>query len=222
MSKGDFDLEFKPPSYWDDGSDSTPRVIASVTLCSVHGETWSVIATQVNGCIQYRVSDGEVEFDIKEEPPSRVLSLLELTQLMDSTNYPYEESHLNGVVQSHWEHMYEMEGDWNSAPDFAQVSSAFYPDLAEYYAYRARLWRVEKWRQRNAETKLAELESQRRIEKLEPFESAIKKMVATEAKNWSKPRSGMAAWGQSKKRAALRQSIEDYVIENGELPSECP
>ena len=116
-------------------------------------DLFSVRARLVDGSYRYLVEDEyETEFRVRPGESKRTLTLGELIGLIDTA-----EGHLTkpgrwSFVEGWWWQ------EWNSGCDrppeectaFAWVESEQYPQLGDHYEERARLWRIDRARERAA------------------------------------------------------------------------
>ena len=114
--------------------------IARVALDSTTADVITVRARPDGKVIRYRVvdeykSDYVLEFDQSNKP----LTLRRLIQLMDTVESVEFESW--DLVDNHWNYLAgEGSYDLDYCVAFTTVSSAFYPQLAEYYELRGEKW----------------------------------------------------------------------------------
>jgi len=114
--------------------------IARVSLASVTADVVSIRATPTPDGIHYRVVDEYenhyyLEYDQSEVP----LTLRELVHLMETVTC--EEMESTGLVRHHWDFRF---GNSAAAIDaaiaFTSVSSAYYPDLEDWWESEAQTW----------------------------------------------------------------------------------
>ena len=80
----------------------------------------------------------ETDYELPVDHSEKPLSLLELINLRDNTNNPF--NHADGrLIRNHWVFNAGYI-DSEEAVDFVSVESAYYPDLAVYYADEADRW----------------------------------------------------------------------------------
>ena len=122
------------PSYEENDAE-----IARISLNSTTADQISIRASGYPGNIHYRVVDEyETDYQLPVSHSEDPLTLGELIQLLDETNNPFNYER-GGLVRNHWYFI----GGYSSPEEgvsFVSISSAFYLDLASYYADEAVMW----------------------------------------------------------------------------------
>ena len=123
--------------------------IARISLNSITYDQISIRAKQVNNEIRYSVVN-KYDCEAPKLPPvtHRPLKLGELISMIDAFHdqdfyAPY------GIMRGFWEETLEGTEDILEAMSFATISSAYYPELANYYTAVAIRWAEEKFRESN-------------------------------------------------------------------------
>lgn len=115
--------------------------IARVSLDSVTADVISIRATPTPDGIHYRVVDEYENHFCLERGQSEVpLTLRELVRLMETVTC--EEMESTGLVRHHWDFMLSVAGV-DAAIAFVSVSSAYYPDLEDWWESEAQTWGQE-------------------------------------------------------------------------------
>ena len=121
--------------------------IVRVSLESTTNDQISIRAKRKDGIIFYRVVGEyydeeamryQLPFDQSEEP----LTLAKLVQLIDGSRIP-DDIYSGGLVIGSWESTFEYDPDVELAVRFVSIESHFYPELADYYATVAQVWKEE-------------------------------------------------------------------------------
>lgn len=121
---------------------------------TVHAEVTSVRARWSGGRIYYRVVDEincDMGFSYRTKPRSSKLPLTlgELIELMETVDL-YDDKgknlHWTGLVEPVWDMQHGNKSTKQEVYEFVEVSSVFYPQLAEAYKQRFELWAAQrKW-----------------------------------------------------------------------------
>ena len=118
--------------------------IARISLDSTTGDQISVRASRADAAIHFSIEDEySTEFILSINESDQPLSLGELINLLESTSHP-EEEHPMGMVQSHWNRLYEYDTPVDESVDFVSLESAFYGELSAYYKNLADVWMKER------------------------------------------------------------------------------
>jgi hypothetical protein len=115
--------------------------IARVGVASATDDQISVRAQRKKGKIRFRVVDEhETNYTLAREESEQPLTLGELIEMIDSCSDdgPYE-----GLITGLWEANAEYDSP-QDAVDGVSIESAYYPQLAAYYAAEARRWIKER------------------------------------------------------------------------------
>lgn len=114
--------------------------IVRISLKSTTGDQISIRARKTGSKITYRVVDEyETDFNLHFQESDEPLSLEELITFLDRTVHPDDERP-GGLIQSHWNFLYDQDRLIEEAVDFVSLESAFYPELVAYYAKVADEW----------------------------------------------------------------------------------
>jgi len=118
--------------------------IARISLDSTTADQISVRASRTDQVIHFSIEDEySTEFILSTNGSDQPLSLGELINLLESTNHP-EEEYRGGMIQSHWNFLYEFDTPANESVDFVSLESSFYGELNAYYRKVADSWRKER------------------------------------------------------------------------------
>jgi hypothetical protein len=121
------------------GYEESDVEIARISLESVTADQISVLASGESGDIHYRVVDEyEEEYHLPITRSIEPLTLGELIRLLDETRNPFNDAG-GGLVRNHWLRNQDYI-DPEEAVDFVSITSAFYPDLTEYFENEAACW----------------------------------------------------------------------------------
>lgn len=126
--------------------------IARVVLASVLMDVFSVRARLEDGVYHHRMVDEyEGTFWVEPERSGRTLSMGELVRLIDTADGDGVELSGHGFVEAWWWAQLQHNDSLERCTEFCRVESEQYPELAAYYEERARLWRIERARERREE-----------------------------------------------------------------------
>lgn len=135
--------EFLPPLAKDEVE------IARISLASTTSDQISIRARKDGTRIRYSIVDEywDEEYlglcDLVFEASDLPLTLRELTDIIDGSEHP-EAPCGGGLLIGNWNLSASEFGEYvDEAVKFARISSAFYPDLAAYYAEVAEEWKRE-------------------------------------------------------------------------------
>jgi hypothetical protein len=121
------------PDLEDDGVE-----IARVELDSTMADVISIRATRDGELIRYAVVDEyDTERRISSETSSIPLEMGDLVELIDTARDEYDQVGLTDLFRDNTAMFME---DPKDAVDFVTVSSPFYPELRDYYRFRAQEW----------------------------------------------------------------------------------
>jgi hypothetical protein len=125
--------------------------IARIVLASTTMDVFSVRARLVDGAYHYGMADEyETDFSVHPEKSIQPLTLEELLGLIDSADSTIETR--GSFVETWWWQQWEFGDPAEECTDFAWVESDQYPELSALYEERARQWRIERVREKAAET----------------------------------------------------------------------
>ena len=85
-----------------------------------------------------RLDEYEEEYHLPITRSIEPLTLGELIRLLDETENPFNDAG-GGLVRNHWLRNQDYM-DPEEAVDFVSITSAFYPDLTEYFENEAACW----------------------------------------------------------------------------------
>ena len=124
-----------------------PTEIAHIQLCSVHSESYRVMAEKVSKGYQFNIKhDWEDENGRTVQPfthADRPLTVQQLVRLIDESSVQGDIFAEGGLMLGNWESA--LEGDSpEEAVRFAWIDSAFYPGLTQYYEAVAETWVAER------------------------------------------------------------------------------
>jgi hypothetical protein len=118
--------------------------IARISLDSTTADQISVRASRTDKVIHFSIVDEySTAFILSTKESDQPLSLAELINLLESTNHP-DEAYRNGMIQCHWNFLYERDTPINEAVDFVSLESPFYGELSDYYREIANSWMKER------------------------------------------------------------------------------
>jgi hypothetical protein len=189
--------------------------IARVTLASTTMDVTSIRARIVDGGYEYRVVDEyeeerETEFDVQPKSSDEPLTLGQVIDIIDTSELVSGPRDMNFQGGATAEEIF----------NFATVTSVYYPDLETYFDTADEKWLEEKQREEEEEEERWEreavLEAERKQIPLRPYRGRIDKYVLqfgdqmTPNPNWR---------GFLRLQDVAKQFIEDYIMENGKLPT---
>ena len=148
------------------GGEYLPRLslgeveIARISLASVTSDQISIRAIHAGDKIQYAIHDEyQSEYELAFEDSRQPLTLAELIEFIDGSRH-WDEQCPGGLLFSHCEYDYSGCGDIEQAVGFAWISSAWYPQLSDWYEKKGDEWSARKEREQAEEMDADDLEEQ--------------------------------------------------------------
>lgn len=201
--------------------------IARISLDSTTYDQISVRARKDGTRIRYSIANEyyDEEYlglcDIAFEASDLPLTLRELTDLIDGSGHP-DEPYGGGLMIGRWNCIfYEGQGTVDDAVAFTRISSAFYPDLAPYYAEVAEEWKRENDWDVEEEDDDEWYEKQRREREIEeqtlaPFREEIEKWIHL---IFGPTPSGRLGTGWRARAWVVKTFIEKNLLSTGLFPT---
>jgi len=135
--------------------------IARISLASITSDQISIRASHAGDKIRYAIHDEyQSEYELAFEDSRQPLTLGELIKFIDGSRH-WDEQCPGGLLFSHCEYDYSGCGDIEQAVGFAWISSAWYPQLSDWYEKKGDEWSAQKKREQAAEMEAEELEEER-------------------------------------------------------------
>lgn len=119
--------------------------IVRIGLKSTMADQISVRARQAGQKIRYAIADEyETAFQLPFRESTEPLSLDELVAFLDGSKHP-DDQWPGGLIQSHWNYLYDDFGEIEEAVAFVSVESTFYPQLDGYYSDVGARWIAQRY-----------------------------------------------------------------------------
>ena len=122
-----------------------PTEIAHIQLCSVHGESYRIMAERVAKGYQFNIKYVWEDEHIVQPftHADRPLTVRQLVRLIDGSYIQGDIFAEGGLMLGNWESALEASSP-EEAVRFAWIDSAFYPGLTQYYEAVAETWVAER------------------------------------------------------------------------------
>jgi len=145
--------------------------IARISLASITSDQISIRAIHAANKIRYAVDDEyQSKYELAFEDSRQPLTLGELIKFIDGSRH-WDEQCPGGLLFSHCEYNYSYDGDIEQSVGFAWISSAWYPQLSDWYEKKGDEWSAQKKLEQEQDEDEDELEEELRRDECETVDA---------------------------------------------------